>query len=69
MKPVQPGERIIANIHEAEYEPFINEDGQMDGSVLQLNREHKPALDSTFTGWLRVPRRFRTNIEVTKNFY
>ena len=44
MKAVQPGERIIANIHEAEYEPFINEDGQTDGSVLQLNREYKPGV-------------------------
>ena len=44
MKAVQPGERIIANIYEAEFEPFINEDGQTDGSVLQLNREHKPGV-------------------------
>lgn len=39
MKPVRPGERIIVNIHDAEYEDFINEDGLTDGSVLQLNRE------------------------------
>lgn len=39
MKAVKPGERIIANIHQAEYEDFINEDGLKDGSVLQLNRE------------------------------
>ena len=44
MKAVKPGEGVIANIHQSEYEPFINEDGQMDGSVLQLNREHKPGV-------------------------
>jgi anti-sigma factor ChrR (cupin superfamily) len=44
MKAVQPGERIIANIHETVYEPFINDSGETDGSVLQLNREHKPGV-------------------------
>lgn len=38
MKPVAPGERIIANINEAEFEPFINDRGETDGSVLQLDR-------------------------------
>lgn len=39
MKPVKPGERLIANINRADYEDFINEDGLKDGSVLQLNRD------------------------------
>jgi len=38
MKPVPPGDRIIANIDEAEFENFVNDNGQIDGSVLQLNR-------------------------------
>ena len=41
MKAVEPGERVIANMYESTYEPFFNSDGQMDGSVLQLNRENK----------------------------
>ncbi len=44
MKAVKSGDRVIANIHESEYEPFINENGDTDGSVLQLNREHKPGV-------------------------
>ena len=38
MKPVQAGDRLIANINQADYEDFVNEDGDVDGSVLQLNR-------------------------------
>lgn len=39
MKPVQPGDRIISNIHEVEFEDFVNDKGVVDGSVLQLHRD------------------------------
>lgn len=42
MKPVADGERMVANIHEAEFEPFINDRGQQDGWVLQLDRTNPP---------------------------
>ena len=42
MKPVAEGERLIANIDEAEFEPFINDRGQQDGWVLQLDRSKPP---------------------------
>ena len=38
MKPVKPEDRRIANIYEAEFKPFVFEDGvTMGDSVLQLN--------------------------------
>ena len=42
MKPVAEGDRLIANIDEAEFEPFINDRGQQDGWVLQLDRSKPP---------------------------
>lgn len=39
MKPVQAGDRVITNIQQAEFEDFINDNGDTDGSVLQLNRD------------------------------
>lgn len=36
MKPIDPKDRRVANIHSAEFVPFIS-DGVQDGSVLQLN--------------------------------
>lgn len=41
MKKIQPHERRIANIHKAEYKPWINEDGsESRTSVLQLDDRH-----------------------------
>lgn len=40
MKPIAATDRIIANINEAEFLPFVYEDGvQLGDSVLQLDRE------------------------------
>nr|WP_316656644.1 cupin domain-containing protein [uncultured Gellertiella sp.] len=40
MRPIEQDERRIANIHEAEFKPFIFEDGMMLGDeVLQLDDE------------------------------
>lgn len=40
MKPIAAADRIIANINEAEFKPFVYEDGvQLGDSVLQLDRE------------------------------
>ncbi|MDJ0777343.1 MAG: cupin domain-containing protein [Gammaproteobacteria bacterium] len=38
MKPVEPGERLVVNIYDAEYEPFITDNGETDGYTLQLDR-------------------------------
>ncbi len=38
MKPVADGERIVANIFDADYEPFVNDRGENDGYALQLDR-------------------------------
>ena len=42
MKAVAAGERLVANINEAEFEPFINDRGEQDGWVLQLDRSRSP---------------------------
>lgn len=44
MKPVKDGERIIANIHNAQYVPFEMESGESSGSVLQLNASNRPGV-------------------------
>lgn len=38
IKPVADGDRIVVNIHEADYEPFVTESGEVDGYALQLDR-------------------------------
>jgi len=47
MKPVAEGERIVVNINDTEFEPFINDRGEADGLALQLDRS-KPL-------WSRLP--------------
>ena len=39
MKTVKPGDRLIANIHEADFEPWVFDNGESDpdSGVLQLN--------------------------------
>ena len=38
MKPVGKDDRKVANIHDAEYQPWVNENGELhDSSVLQLD--------------------------------
>jgi len=37
MKPIAPEDRRIANIHAGTYQPFIGENGEPDGEVLQVN--------------------------------
>ena len=39
MDPIEPGERLVVNRFDAEYEPFVGADGQPTGeSALQLDR-------------------------------
>ena len=38
MKPVTAGERLVVNIHEAEFESFVSGSGESDGAALQLDR-------------------------------
>ena len=37
MKPIAPADRVVANIHTDAFTPFLTEDGQTDGEVLQVN--------------------------------
>ena len=67
MKPVAAGERIVVNINEAEYEPFINDNGEEDGLVLQLDRSKR--LGTGFhiykmePGYTTIPHEHRGNEE------
>ena len=38
MKPVATGERLVANLDDIEFEPFINKHGEADGFAFQHNR-------------------------------
>lgn len=44
MKPVAKGERSVVNIYEAEFEPFVNAQGEADGYYLQLDRSKGPGI-------------------------
>ena len=44
MKAVEENERIVKNIHEAEFEPFVMQSGESEGSFLQLNRSKPPGV-------------------------
>lgn len=37
MDPIKPADRLVRNIHRDAFEPFLTEDGQTDGYVLQAN--------------------------------
>ena len=37
MKAIEPADRIVANIADAAFKPFLTEQGEMDGEVLQVN--------------------------------
>ena len=41
MKPVAEGERLVANLDEIEFEPFINGLGEADGLAFQLDRNRR----------------------------
>ena len=41
MKPVAEGERIVVNLDEMEFEPFINSHGEADGLAFQLDRSKR----------------------------
>ena len=41
MKPVAEGERLVANLDEIEFEPFINSSGEADGLAFQLDRSKR----------------------------
>ena len=38
MKPLDSKERVVINIHDAEFEPFLTDNGETDGHFLQLDR-------------------------------
>ncbi len=67
MKPVEPGERLVVNIYEAEYEPFVTDNGENDGYTLQLDRRSRWAPGFTCTRWSRVTPPLRTSIPATRN--
>ena len=40
MKPISPEDRKVVNIKSGEYKPLLDDDGRVDGEVLQLNPNH-----------------------------
>ena len=67
MKPVAEGERIVANIYETEFEPYIGRDGETDGFALQLDRS-KPLgtgfhLYKMEPGYTTIPHQHNGNEE------
>ena len=67
MKPVAQGERMVVNINEAEFEPFINDRGEADGLALQLDRS-KPLgvgfhVYKMEPGYTTIPHEHRGNEE------
>jgi anti-sigma factor ChrR (cupin superfamily) len=67
MKPVAEGERIVVNINEAEFEPFVNARGQVDGSLLQLDRSKPPGVGfhvyKMEPGYTTIPHEHQGNEE------
>ena len=41
MKPVAEGERIVVNLDQMEFEPFINSNGEADGLAFQHDRSKR----------------------------
>ena len=67
MKPVADGERIVVNIHQAEFEPLVTDRGEFDGHVLQLDRS-KPLgvgfnVYKMAPGYTTIPHEHRGNEE------
>lgn len=67
MKPVAEGERIVVNLDEIEFEPFINSRGEADGLAFQLDRSKR--LGTGFhiykmePGYTTIPHQHRGNEE------
>lgn len=67
MKPVAEGERIVVNLDEMEFEPFINSNGEADGLAFQLDRSKR--LGTGFhiykmdPGYTTIPHQHRGNEE------
>ncbi len=41
MKPVAVGERLVVNLDEMEFEPYVNSHGKADGLAFQLDRSKR----------------------------
>lgn len=67
MKPVAEGERIVVNIDEVEFEPFINDRGERDGFVFQLDRNKRMGtgfhIYKMEPGYTTIPHEHRSNEE------
>jgi anti-sigma factor ChrR (cupin superfamily) len=67
MKPVAAGERLVANLDEIEFEPFLTEQGVADGLVFQHDRDKR--LGSGFhlykmePGYTTIPHQHNGNEE------
>ncbi|MDH3389401.1 MAG: cupin domain-containing protein [Gammaproteobacteria bacterium] len=67
MKAVDEGERVVVNIDEAEFVPYINDRGQEDGLVLQLDTDRPPGtgfhIYKMEPGYTTIPHRHVGNEE------
>jgi anti-sigma factor ChrR (cupin superfamily) len=67
MKPVAPGERLMINLRDVEFEPYINESGEADGLAFQLDRDRRLGtgfhLYKMEPGYTTIPHRHSGNEE------
>ena len=67
MKPIAEGDRLQINLSDVEFEPYISDNGEVDGLAFQLDRSKR--LGSGFhlykmePGYTTVPHRHRGNEE------
>ena len=67
LKPITDGDRLVINLRDVEFEPYINDAGEADGLAFQHDRSKR--LGSGFhlykmePGYTTVPHRHRGNEE------
>ena len=67
MKPIADGERLVVNLEDVEFEPYINSWGETDGYAFQHDRSKRLGtgfhLYKMEPGYTTIPHRHRGNEE------
>ena len=67
MKPVAEGERLMINLEDVEFEPYISANGEADGLAFQLDSSRRLGtgfhLYKMEPGYTTIPHRHRGNEE------
>jgi anti-sigma factor ChrR (cupin superfamily) len=67
MKPVAAGDRLMINLADVEFEPYISDSGETDGLAFQLDRDKRLGtgfhLYKMEPGYTTIPHRHRGNEE------